>query len=400
MKEKHSRILFALLLIAVAAICAIAFFGQYRQDLAEQNEQESEPTEYTLYVLVPVTGQLSYIGEPVAWTVQYAQDSINASGGILGKQVKLVTLDTEFNTQTVSALEEEYLLHERVFIGPVDVPGTSAGIDFVIGQGMANIAAYSYEDIRELAAPYGVSYMSDSSEGEFEAVSIWKQLNPDISRVVIFVNPSEQSQVTTAARFAERLPDMGIEVLDIIDVPTGEESQLGSIVQALNQKADGYISLVRAEDYVNIVTQLRLRGVTEGRRITATFAAYDSQLFEAGEALDGTYIWNKFDINYEGADWQQLVESYAAEHDGAVPESNTVPDIYNAIMAWRQCIEELGLGLSSANLEQERSQIAAWLYDSPVIQGIQGDFQWVNGKKVSSVYYFQFEGSNAVYVHP
>lgn len=377
---------------AFLLLCLIVGWQQLLKEQKEAAEKEKLGPCYEFMVLSPVTGELDYIGEPVKWTVEYAQKIINSEGGIRGIPVKVTVLDTQFETEKVRKLEQELMKEQRIILGPVDAPGTSTGAELIVKNKIPNIATYSYEKIRKQTAPYGISYMSDSTEGEIEAVKLWKQLNPDIEQVVIFASPSESAQMETATLLETVLEDIGMELLEIIPMEMQQENGMKAVVQALNAKADGYISLVRAEEYAMLLTELRKRGVEEGRRFTASFASYESDMIEKNqEALIDTYIWNKFDAEFEGDQWKELVENYKKEHNGKEPDSSVVSDMYNAIMAVKQCIEELELRTEPQNLEQERQQIAEWFYNSPVLQGIQGDYQWIEGKKISSIYYFQFQ---------
>ena len=44
--------------------------------------------------------------------------------------------------------------------------------------------------------------------------------------------------------------------------------------------------------------------------------------------------------------------------------------------------------------------IGEWFYNSPVIEGIQGEYQWIDGRKVVDICLFQFdEEGNAVAVN-
>ena len=75
--------------------------------------------------------------------------------------------------------------------------------------------------------------------------------------------------------------------------------------------------------------------------------------------------------------------------------------MYNAVFAWTQCMEELKLPPEAQSLQKERRQVGQWFYNSPVIQGIQGEYQWVGGKKVAEICLFQFgKKGNAVAVTP
>ena len=182
-------------------------------------------------------------------------------------------------------------------------------------------------------------------------------------------------------------------MIDVIDV-SGDRDQLHyekCAIQALNKKADGYISLLSVEDYVNILSQLRKRGVTEGSLITASFTALFPELFETpAQDLDGTFIWNKFDLNYNSEKWTTLSEAYQRSHQGAPPLSSIIPEIYDAVIALSQCYEELDLNGTELDPQTKR-RINEWFYNSRTIHGIN-DFSWKNGEKISQYYFFQFHG--------
>ena len=140
------------------------------------------------------------------------------------------------------------------------------------------------------------------------------------------------------------------------------------------------------------MTELRKRGVDEGRRITASFASYSAAVVEEQmDAFEDTYIWNNFDNNYDGDEWKALLADYKEDHDGNVPDNNIVADLYNAVYAWKSCIEELELAPESDDLKQERKKMTSWFYNSAIQHGVQGDYQWVDGKKKADVYYFQYD---------
>ena len=377
-------------LLTGTLLCACLILSFQGQEIGKEPEEESDPV-YELAALVPVSGDLSYIGEPVQWVLEYVEEKINEEGGIGGIPIEITVIDTEFDTDLVLAAAEELLEDQRIILGPVDAPGTQAIAELITQQGVPNLASYTYESIREETAPYGISYMSDSADGERNALECWCALHPELEQVVILANPDDSAQVEDAELLAEELADLGLELLDIVYLNMEDNGGLEGVVQALNAKADGYISLLRSEEYGLLVTELRKRGVEDGWRITASFSAYDTEMFEGNaQALAGTYIWNQFDVDYEGEEWQELLEAYALDHSGSTPDTVAVAEVYNAVMAWKQCIEELGLAPEAEDLSAERQAIAEWFYNSPVLEGIQGSYQWVNGEKLASFYYFQF----------
>ncbi|MCI8889582.1 MAG: amino acid ABC transporter substrate-binding protein [Hungatella sp.] len=398
MKKRYIQMTGVLVLLL---LCLGSSTREERIQQQRQAERERQEQCYTLTVLSPVTGELDYIGEPVEWTVLYAQDKINDAGGIHGIPVKIYVEDTGFIPEKAVHSVERLAEDQRIILGPVDSPGTEAIASLVEENHIPNVATYVYEEIRERLAPYGIFYMKDALEGEKDAVRIWKEENPDIQKVVLLALETDHAQAEHARALEQYLPAIGMEAVDIIYMDTDQEEGMDAVVQALNAKAEGYISLVRAEEYGMLLQQLRKRGITEGRRILASFSCFEYDMIEAHRAeLSGTYIWNSVNLDYEGEEWQALVEDYKEAHGGTSPASSVVVDMYNSVLAWKQCIEELKLSPTAGNLSKERQMIGEWFYNSPVIEGIQGEYQWIDGRKVVDICLFQFdEEGNAVAVN-
>lgn len=342
--------------------------------------------------LCPETGFYSFVGQDAAWAARYAVDRINEEGGINGHKVELILKDTESDKSLAVSYFAGAAREVPAVIGPLDAPSSAQIAQMLDGMYTTSIASYAYEQVRQQYGSFAVAFMSDSSWGECQAVRVWKEKNPDIKDIVIFTDSEDEAKADSVRLLQTEAADMGIRILDVVDV-SGERTELHyeqCAIQALNKKADGYISLLVANDYAQILKELRTRGVTEGRRITSSFAAFSSDLLSSsGKNLDGTYIWDKFDISYKGVQWRELSEAYQRTHDGRLPMNNTISDIYNAVQALCQCYEELGLDGKNAD-EQERRKVNEWFYNSPVIHGIQGDFRWEKGQKISDYHFFIF----------
>ncbi len=353
--------------------------------------------EWNIPVLSAVTGAIAFVGKPASWAAEYAAEMINEQGGIEGVPVSVDIYDTKFDTAEVASCLSQVVDDSLVVLGPMDAPGGEVAGQMIYDAKVPNIAAYSYQEARENYEPYAIAYMTDSEEGDTIAAEKWIGLNPDIKSVVIFTCPSDSSQVATTELLEEFLPTLDVEVKGVVEVETDTLDCGPAAVQALNYNADGYISVLRADENAKVVMELRSRGVDEGRRITCGFSAFsDNYIGVAGaDALDGTYIWNKLDPNYDGEEWNKLVEAYTKEF-GSAPTSNPVPDFYDSMMAIKQCFEELHITGDPANAEAEKQAIAEWFSNSPTIHGLQGDFVWENGKKIADIQYFQFEGNTPV----
>ena len=375
-------------IVILRVLSAGVAWGIYK--VHENQKMENKEVVYELPAILPLSGEIYYLGESAKWAIDYAVDEINAAGGINGIPVHTTFYDSEFNKNRSKDIVEKLVKTQRFLIGPVDSNGTAAIADIIRESGTPDVATYSFESVREQSAPYGISYMSDSTTGEIAAIDIWKELNPDIEKVVIVINKGESSQMETADLLQDKLTELDMKLLRVIEIDAALNNGLNAVVEALNTNADGYIILARTENYVKFVAEMRQRGITDGRRFTASFAGYEIPLIqEYREQLSGTYIWNKFDCDYKGEEWQKLLAAYKKDHDGNVPGSCIVSEMYNVVYAWKACIEELNLSPEVLNLKEEKKSIADWFYNSSVQHGIQGDYQWIRGNKLTSVYYFK-----------
>lgn len=64
--------------------------------------------------LMDLTGPLQVYGKPKANCIQLAVDELNASGGVLGRQIELVTYDTQSQTQLYGQFAQQLVLKDRV----------------------------------------------------------------------------------------------------------------------------------------------------------------------------------------------------------------------------------------------------------------------------------------------
>lgn len=395
MKSRFKKIM-ALSLSLILILTIITGCGSSgSKDTSGSGDSSDSGDVWTIPVLSAVTGSIAYVGKPASWAAEYAAEVINEQGGINGKKVKVKIYDTKFDTAEAVSCMSKVVDDSLIVVGPMDAPGAEAAGQVAFDANIPNIAAYSFTDIRDQYSPNAIAYMTDSEEGDWLAAGQWIKLNPDIKSVVIFTNPTDASQMATTELLKTNLSTINVSVKKVVEVETDTLDCGPAAVQAINAGADGYISVLRADENAKVVSELRTRGVDEGRKITCSFASYSDNYTSVvgADKLDGTYIWNKLDPNYDGEDWNKLVTAYKADFDGAAPNVNPVPDYYNALLAIKQCFEELKITGDKDKLDSEKKAIAEWFYNSPVIHGIQGDYQWVKGKKEAPIYYFQFDGS-------
>ena len=368
----------------------------------EKIEQCLEAGELPVVVLSQESGEYGSLGKSALWAAEYAAEQVNKKGGVNGCKVRIVSENTGSDNSKALSLYQGASRAAFAVLGPIDAPETTYIAQNVERNETVHIAAYSYAESRQFMAPYGISFMSDSDEGELEEVRVWAQQNPDIKNIVLYTMSQDESKENTTELFQNTQADIGLNILKVVDVkPEAEELDYASYaIQGLNEDADGYVFLIRGRECANILVKLRQHGVKEGRRISTSFSAYSRELFEiAGNQLDGVSIWNKFDPFYQGTQWQQLLKSYEkgmVNNGNAEQMPNLVSDYYDAVQAICKCYEQFGV--TSDNYEKfiGNTDVTQWFYNSQSLQGIQSNFKWQEGQKITDYQFFVFEGEMPV----
>jgi branched-chain amino acid transport system substrate-binding protein len=355
--------------------------------------------EWDISFLSVLTGPVAFAGAPAVWGAEFAAKEINKAGGMRGVPIKFTKHDTAFNTaKAVSAMTKAVETSIVVF-GPMDGPGGDAAGPVAAEANVPIFAAFSFPEARDRAKPWGIAYMGDSPDGSVLAAAEWIKLNPDIKSVAVFYMPADPAQVDEFKAVETTLKKMNVKVVGPVEVQTGQLDMGSAVIKAMNLKADGYYCILRAGEYTKVATEFFNRGMTEGRRICATFAANSPTLLEVGKGkLNGTYIWNKIDPGHQGAKWQAFVEAYKADHSGQLPLLNTAPNYYDVVYALKAAFEALNISGDKAKLQDERKKIAEYLFNSKEFDGLQGKFKWVNGKRIGPYYFFQIKDDKLVRV--
>ncbi len=355
-------------------------------------------SEWVIPVLSAVTGPIAFVGEPAAWAAQYAADQINAAGGINGVPVRVEIHDTEFSPETGAQIASGLVGNSLFILGCMAAPVSTAIGPIISEAGVPNVGSYSFAYLRDEFAPYAYGYMSDSEAGDLAACTAWCEAK-GYKNIVLVYDPTDESMTASRTLFEKELGNYGINITGIVEVETGTLNVGSAAVQALNYKdADAYFLVLRKDEASKMIVEMRNRGVDSGEKFFCTFSAFDQGLIDlAGEAGEDVYVWTKLDVDYNGDDWNALCAAYA-EKFGTNPSAPPVPGFYNAMIALKQCYEELNITGDPAKLAEERQAIANWFYNSPVVQGIQGPVQWTKGEMTATPFNYQIKNGAFVKV--
>jgi branched-chain amino acid transport system substrate-binding protein len=389
------------LLVVMAAVALLAFFaagcggGGTTSTEATSSASAGGPVavkEWDLSMLSVLSGPVAFAGEPALWGAQYAAEQINASGGIRGVPVKITGVDTAFDPAKAASAMTTACENGLIVLGPMDGPSAAAAAPVFVDAQVPVVAALTSPQERANALPYGVAYMIDDGPPTAWAVDQWLKLQPEIKKLVVFWDPSDPANKIEMEETVKSFEAAGATEAGSIEIKAGQLDMGTPAVKALSYNADGYVCLVRMEEFAKLAVELNDRGMKDGWRLYAPFAAFGSDLLNLAKgSLEGAYIWNKLDITSQDPAWLKFVDAYKADHAGQEPVVPPVLGYYDTLNALKQIFEKYEITGDPAKLAEERQKITEGLADGTTYDGLQFKWKWQDGQMMGSAFLYQVQ---------
>ncbi len=194
--------------VLLAAALLLAFVGC----------QQPAPKEWTVPFLNSLTGQIASIGEYLEWGAERAAKEINDAGGIKGKPVRVVGVDTALDPQKGSVEMARLVKDTLVALGPVPEPVIMAAMPIAVENGMVSMTATTSLEYAQKFFPWTVSWFPSTEERLAPLVAAWAKQFPEMKQVVQFVEPYGPWPGMADAH-VKGLEGLGLKVLDKVEVP-------------------------------------------------------------------------------------------------------------------------------------------------------------------------------------
>jgi branched-chain amino acid transport system substrate-binding protein len=354
--------------------------------------------EWQIPFLNCLTGPIAAIGEFLEWGAEYAAAEINAAGGIAGKPVKVVGVDTANDPQKGSVEMARLVKDTLVAMGPVPEPVIMAAMPIAVENGMVSITASTSLEYAEKYFPWTVSWFPTTVARLPPLVKAWANQFKDIKQVVQFVEPYGpwplMSQAHTTA-----LKDLGIKELKTVDTPSDAVTFGPIVVKALDQNPDGIILVCNGEKAAKIIKELKNRGWKNMNHILVFSSADDAQLYATGGAdLNGVNIYNFINLEISNPRWDAFKAAFAKAHNGAAPFSLS-PNYYDAVYMIKEAIEKTGVTGDPKLLKVERKKIADYIANVKGFKGVLFNWDMKDGVPTNKpTYIFEIQNGKKVLV--
>jgi len=347
--------------------------------------------EWTVPFLNCLTGPIAAIGEFLEWGAEYAATEINAAGGIAGKPVKVVGIDTAMDPQKGSVEMAKIVKDGLVAMGPVPEPVIMASMPIAVEAGMVSMTATTSYEYSSQFFPWTISWFPPTLDRLPPLVVGWAKQFKDVSQVVQFVEPYGPWPGMAGAH-SKALKSLGIKELTQVDVPTDAVTLGPLAVKAMAQKPDGVILVCNSERAGKIIKELKNLGWTKMNHILVFSSADDPLLTKtAGPDIAGVQVYNYLNLDTSNPRWDKFKVAFAKAHNGAAPFSLS-PNYYDALYMIKDAIEKTGVTGDPKLLKVERKKIADYLANVKGFKGLLFDWDMKDGVPTNKpTYIFEFK---------
>ncbi len=323
---------------SVLAACAVLCLAEC---------QEQAPREWDIPFLNAITGSIAAIGEYLEWGAERAAKEINEAGGIRGKPVKIVPVDTALDPQKGSTEMARLVKDTLVILGPVPKSVIEAALPIAVDNGMPSIPATASCELASKYFPWSISWFPPTLERLPPVVKAWVREFTDVQSVVQLVVPYG-AWPGMADAHAAALQSIGVTVLPQVDV-TDEATAFAAIVRrALAEKPDAIILALHGVQVGGVVRELRAAGWNKMDHVLVFSGADDADLYATGgRDINGTQIYGYVNPNIDNPRWNAFKAAYRDAHPGSQPPS-LVTNYYDAVYMIKDAIEKTGVTGSPA----------------------------------------------------
>jgi len=344
-----------------------------------------------------LTGPATFVGLDVKWAVERTAKEINANGGIAGKPIVLKTCNTAANPTHAVACMNKAIGSGLVVLGPIFSSSVRSSMPIAEREEVCAIAPASNSNQVRMSGPkFGVSFITSPKKLYGPGVSMWLKKNPDIKTIVQFVLTTNPAWTEAAEVQKNTCKEKGIEVLENIEVVAGAVEMGPLAVRALAKNPDGFAFVCGPDEAARILLELYERGVKDMGKVLM-FAPGNTPVYHdvAGEKLNGTYIYDTYNPEYPGKEWQVFLKDFYRSHGGKNP-SFACYVFRDALYAIKAAIEQTGVTGDPKKLKEERLKIRDFIWNLKDFPSIMGNYNIVNGEARGKVFLFKIENSKQV----
>jgi ABC-type branched-subunit amino acid transport system substrate-binding protein len=308
--------------LAMTVTAAVAGCGS----ASSQSEGDDEDT-IKVAIIPPTSGALSQFGTDSVNGWQVAVDTVNAAGGVDGRQVELIVKSTDGDpATTVRAAKEAVTQDGATFIGGVVTSPENAALNAQLaGMGALAFNSTGQDDALtgEQCSPYSF-HISPTTSMNIAALASSIASMPGDTWAIQAVDYATGH--TAAKVFTDAAEAAGKRVVLEQYAPLNTTDFGSYITKIKDSGADALFAPEYGADGVAFIKQADQFNLDEQLKTTVGLNMVSEPLFETlGDAIVGYYNNVGYDVNGDNELNQAFVDAYTEEHGSApyyVPADN------------------------------------------------------------------------------
>lgn len=291
--------------------------------------------------MAPLTGALAIYGVTTTNGAELAVKEINANGGVLGKKIEYVMLDTKGDS-TEAVMAYNKLVDEKVagIIGEVTSKPTLAVAEVAVQDNMPLITPTGTQvDITEVGPNIFRVCFTNPYQGKVLAITSKERLGADT--VAVMLNNSSDYSDGIAKAFIEESEKLGMKVMGVEGYSDGDKDFRPQLTKLAAMNPDVILIPEYYEQAALIATQAREVGVKsifvgsdgwDGIAKTLDQSAY--------AAIENSYFTNHFSMEDQSEKIQDFLKDYREAYKEDPSAFSALG--YDAVYMLKSAIEKAG----------------------------------------------------------
>ncbi|MDP2662609.1 MAG: ABC transporter substrate-binding protein, partial [Dehalococcoidia bacterium] len=328
----------------------------------------------------PLTGPLAPYGFLERLAVNMAMEDVNASGGINGSPLQLVTDDSPFDPKQAVTVVRKQTETDKVFgiVGPyssgeMEVAAPLANqLQIVVASGSSTKVG-----VAEANRPWAFQMNVPDAVAQPVTIAAYKKLYPNVKNLVLVGDTKNAvTQAMMVDQFPKLLPAAGFTVVDTIAFDTGVTDFSAIVTKIKNAKPDGIVVATLQTEALGLAKEFKTQGIT-APVMTDAHPIGGPVVELAGGSVDGWVMPSLFDWQNPDpkvAAWVKRYYDKAAADSSISPKPNHLvveATYYDTVMIMADIMRKAGVK-ATTDLQTARKAILDGFTNLKGYQGIGG----------------------------
>ncbi|MBN8980867.1 MAG: ABC transporter substrate-binding protein [Rhizobiales bacterium] len=277
-------------------------------------------------VVTPLSGTYTPIGQQVRWGLELAAKEVNATGGIVGRQIQLIFEDEEANPSVAVQKAEKLFEVQKVDF----LTGTvNSGSTLAVGQTaeragklIATTVSFADSITGDKCSP-NVFRVNARAGQQSTALAAWVAKQKPKAKVY-FLGPDYEMGRSTVATFKKTVEELGATSVGEVFAPLDSKDYTQYFGQLRQAKPEVLYTSVAGNDTVRLLTQMQDFGLLGNLLVVGASGTVTSQNISAiGAAANGFGTGVGYSVQIDTPANKKFVDSFK--------EANKAdPDLYGA----------------------------------------------------------------------